>query len=439
MLLAALSLLLAADSPVIQNEPALVFGRVSNAVLVVKCDVPGGKSQGSAVVIAKDTAVTNFHVVKGAKKITVTQGGTTVDATLLRFDEKRDVALLTFTGLDRRPVAVASVKTVKVGDKVYAVGAPHGLELTLSDGLVSSLREGAKGEAPTIQTTAPISPGSSGGGLFDGRGRLVGITTFQTSGQNLNFARPSDWVTELLQGKDAKPSEAPPAPAWTVTSRPKNVSCTMEERATWGLFADGPELLESQPYKGTLSFFGFDGQTPMRGETELVLRDMSRKSSYVSFAGRDPSEQYFFTFDDDGSIRLIKAEAMNFKGQLRLVTRSGGCTEVEKRVAEGKEIRPVTATEEEQCVNGDAHVCMALASGLEGGLALVYYRRACESGETDGCAKAADLYDGVGDKTKAAKYRAMTKALPSTPAKAEPAKPAAAPASDKRRPLPAGR
>jgi hypothetical protein len=71
------------------------------------------------------------------------------------------------------------------------------LELSLSAGLVSQLR-GAEG-APLVQTTAPIAPGSSGGGLFDERGRLVGLTTFQRErGQNVNFALPAEWVVVAL-------------------------------------------------------------------------------------------------------------------------------------------------------------------------------------------------------------------------------------------------
>ncbi len=85
---------------------------------------------------------------------------------------------------------------LKVGAKVYAVGAPHGLELTLSEGIVSSLREFEGSNY--IQTTAAISNGSSGGGLFDENGALVGLMTFNyTKGQNLNFASPVEWVEEL--------------------------------------------------------------------------------------------------------------------------------------------------------------------------------------------------------------------------------------------------
>jgi S1-C subfamily serine protease len=75
------------------------------------------------------------------------------------------------------------------------LGSPNGLELTLSSGILSGLRE--KKNLPYVQTTAPVSPGSSGGGLFDGYGNVVGITTFvqvdrDRINQSLNFAIPAD-------------------------------------------------------------------------------------------------------------------------------------------------------------------------------------------------------------------------------------------------------
>ena len=92
---------------------------------------------------------------------------------------------------------------LSVGDEVYAVGAPAGLELSLSRGIVSQLR-GAFGKrsAPLVQTDAAISPGSSGGGLFNKAGELVGITTFKWQGESLNFALPAEWIEELwLRGR----------------------------------------------------------------------------------------------------------------------------------------------------------------------------------------------------------------------------------------------
>jgi S1-C subfamily serine protease len=90
---------------------------------------------------------------------------------------------------------VRSYTDLKVGEPLFALGSPRGLELSLSEGILSGLRE-EEGQK-YVQTTAPISPGSSGGGLFDGRGNLVGITTLVLAGkerlnQALNFALPAD-------------------------------------------------------------------------------------------------------------------------------------------------------------------------------------------------------------------------------------------------------
>jgi hypothetical protein len=94
------------------------------------------------------------------------------------------------------PVRVRKVVSVRVGERTYAIGSPQGLESTLSNGLVSGLLP--VGKMKIVQTTAPISRGSSGGGLFDVRGALMGITTvYLKDGQNLNFAVPADQIAVL--------------------------------------------------------------------------------------------------------------------------------------------------------------------------------------------------------------------------------------------------
>jgi hypothetical protein len=92
---------------------------------------------------------------------------------------------------------------------VFAIGNPEGLEVTLSEGLISGLRSmsgalAAQGVDEVIQTTAPISPGSSGGGLFDAEGRLIGITTlYSPFAQNLNIALPADWIAQIHERSQA--------------------------------------------------------------------------------------------------------------------------------------------------------------------------------------------------------------------------------------------
>jgi serine protease Do len=161
---------------------------------VLVMDISGRPvSQGSGVVVGPGVVVTNCHVTKGSNDITVKVGREEFRAAPLSSDEEHDLCKLSVTGLAAPAVSLATVAQLKTGQRVFAIGAPQGLELTISEGIVSSLRPVADGTV--IQTSAPISPGSSGGGLFDTSGRLVGIVTFQHRyGQNLNFALPADWI-----------------------------------------------------------------------------------------------------------------------------------------------------------------------------------------------------------------------------------------------------
>jgi hypothetical protein len=151
---------------------------------------------GSGVVIDHEVVLTNCHVVKRGSALAVRFADGTKSASVELADESLDLCRLSVPGLKAPPVAIGNVSALRTGQRVYAVGAPMGLDLTISDGIVSALREVEDGTV--IQTTTPISPGSSGGGLFDLSGRLVGIMTFQHRyGQNLNFAVPADWIGQM--------------------------------------------------------------------------------------------------------------------------------------------------------------------------------------------------------------------------------------------------
>ena len=195
-----------------------VFAEVSSSVVVVRVLDKHGETmaQGSGVVVGRYEVVTNCHVLSEAASITVLQAadrsggkGYRMAAFLLESNDERDLCLLFVDELSvppvARPVRLGSTEELSVGEEVYAVGAPAGLELSLSRGIVSQLRSMfGKRANPLIQTDAAISPGSSGGGLFNRAGELVGITTFKWRGENLNFALPSEWVKELrLQGRSA--------------------------------------------------------------------------------------------------------------------------------------------------------------------------------------------------------------------------------------------
>jgi tetratricopeptide (TPR) repeat protein len=183
--------------------PGQVFDKVKDALVVVKTlDAQGNlKAQGSGVLISSVRVATNCHVIEGGASYQVGRGKQLVSATLYAEDGDKDICLLDAKGIEGKPAQLGKAAGLKVGDPVYAVGAPQGLELSLSDGIVAQLRGGPP---PLIQTTAAISPGSSGGGLFDGEGRLVGLTTlYIEGGQNLNFAMPVEWIGEIKPGRKA--------------------------------------------------------------------------------------------------------------------------------------------------------------------------------------------------------------------------------------------
>ena len=194
--------------------PSQVYEQVKDSVVVVKAYDQKGQQVGfaSGVMLPSGDIITNYHVVKVGVRYTVGRGKQAASATLKAGDPDKDLCLLTAPGLVAEPARLGKAAGLKVGDPVYAVGAPQGLELSLSEGIVSQLRGGPP---PLIQTTVAISPGSSGGGLFNAKGELVGITTFYLKdSQSLNFAVPVEWIGEVAGRKirERPRGEAPGAP-----------------------------------------------------------------------------------------------------------------------------------------------------------------------------------------------------------------------------------
>ena len=197
-----------------------IFAAVAAGVVVVfALDETGEQiGQGSGVVVGENEVVTNCHVVADADAVAVRQAADSrgrrtylMDARMAARDEERDLCLLFVIELSKPPAAIPAAagraRDLSIGEEVFAVGAPRGLDLSLTRGIVSQLRgDFGKKSAPVIQTDAAISPGSSGGGLFNEDGKLVGITTFKHSGEGsegLSFAMPAEWVAEL-QAQPAK-------------------------------------------------------------------------------------------------------------------------------------------------------------------------------------------------------------------------------------------
>jgi len=180
-----------------------IFERASVSVVTILAPT----NQGSGVIIDPSGIVaTSLHVVRNDTTATVklANGEAFDDVRVIDVDARRDLALLRIKGGSFRAAELGESQALQVGDPVVAIGSPLGFAQTASQGIVSAKRQ-ADGFWE-IQTTAPLSHGSSGGGLFDSRGRLVGITyRGLEEGANVGFAVPTDYLRPLLASNDTFP------------------------------------------------------------------------------------------------------------------------------------------------------------------------------------------------------------------------------------------
>ncbi|KAL2614244.1 hypothetical protein R1flu_025936 [Riccia fluitans] len=198
-----------------ENTPSVVY--ITN--LAVRRDVftldvmavPQGSGSGF-IWDKQGHIVTNYHVIRGASDLRVTLGDQSVyEADVVGYDEDKDVAVLRIDAPEDklRPLPVGSSSDLLVGQKVYAIGNPFGLDHTLTTGVISGLRREISSAATgrpiqdVIQTDAAINPGNSGGPLLDSSGNLIGINTaiYSPSGTSsgVGFSIPVDTVSGIVE------------------------------------------------------------------------------------------------------------------------------------------------------------------------------------------------------------------------------------------------
>ncbi len=180
-----------------------IFKDNSKAVVVVATFDETGEtiSQGSGFVVRTDgVVVTNYHVIGNAKEIKVKAGDKILDVEGLIFaDKENDIAILKAKGEKLQTVKIGDSDKVTIGEKVYVISSPKGLENTISDGILSGIRE-ISDDKKVLQITAPISPGSSGSPVFNKAGEVIGIATFLLEdAQNLNFAIPVNLIKDNIR------------------------------------------------------------------------------------------------------------------------------------------------------------------------------------------------------------------------------------------------
>jgi tetratricopeptide (TPR) repeat protein len=201
-------------APTICRADADAIYKENNGAVVVVVAIDGkGRpiGQGSGFIIREDGAVvTNYHVISMAADVKFKLGMKVLDAEgVLHVDPENDLAIVKMEGKDYPRVRIGDSNKLRVGEKIYVIGSPQGLENTISEGILSGIREVDR-KHKILQMTAPISPGSSGGPLFNGDGEVVGVATFLiASTQNLNFAMPINLVlTGLVKKELVSPRDA---------------------------------------------------------------------------------------------------------------------------------------------------------------------------------------------------------------------------------------
>ena len=167
------------------------------------------EGQGSGFILDKAGHVlTNFHVIADANRIEVkTSDKRTYQATIVGQDKIHDLALLQISAPNLQPVTLSDSSDLMVGQKVYAIGNPFGLNGTMTRGIISSIRsiKGPEGSPieDAIQTDAAINPGNSGGPLLNSRGEVIGINTLIATGgaeqsSGIGFAIPINTAKAVL-------------------------------------------------------------------------------------------------------------------------------------------------------------------------------------------------------------------------------------------------
>jgi len=167
-----------------------------------------GEGTGSGIVLDQNGDIlTNAHVVSGASQIQVTfNDGRSATATLVNANTRADLAVLrvSVAAASLHPLPLGNSDTVRVGDPVYAIGAPFGLAGSMTAGIVSGLNrtDQSSGRTGLIQTDAPINPGNSGGALLNTQGQVVGVNDSIESpvagNVGVGFAIPVNVVKQLL-------------------------------------------------------------------------------------------------------------------------------------------------------------------------------------------------------------------------------------------------
>jgi tetratricopeptide (TPR) repeat protein len=232
--------------------PDLVRRIKPSAVAIETFDARGERiSRGSGFFIETDRVVTNRHVIDGAYRAEVhlNSGSSFPVKGVVAVDAEGDVVLLKVDAPTNQVRALSLDRTSpQEGESVVVIGNPFGLEGSVTNGIVSAVRD-IPGFGRIIQITAPISPGSSGSPVVNMQGQVIGVATLQvTGGQSVNFAIPSERIAQLARSVQPEGSQISLGDLVAATSRNKRARAVE-------YFRDGLSLLSKDDCQNALPYF----------------------------------------------------------------------------------------------------------------------------------------------------------------------------------------
>jgi Trypsin-like peptidase domain len=280
-----------------KDIPAIAKAANGVIVSIITSDKDGHPvAQGTGFLVSKDgRIVTNYHVIKDASSaiVKLPDGAFYEVEGVVAFDKTRDLAIIKAHGQNFSVASLGNSDRVQVGEGVVAIGSPLSLESTVSSGIVSGIRNIESEGGKFLQVTAPISPGSSGGPLFNMAGEVVGITTlYLKDGENLNFAIPVNDAKWLLLA-DSKvhgfPVESETAKSTPHEGAPSSSVAPTEARAYYR------QLYDAGGFFHSLSVTDSNGKPDILTVLDryfVCFNDDSKSQTFFTFSAMAYDERY---------------------------------------------------------------------------------------------------------------------------------------------------
>lgn len=283
----------------IPQSPRPSVADLARSVVTIEVDLLNGTATGSGVVVAPNGVIaTAAHVLAGARAARVRFGSGDMLKVegLIDVDPDLDYALIRVAGFQLPTAALGNSDSLVLGQRLLAIGAPIGLEATVTDGLLSAVRN--DGNRKLLQISVPVSHGSSGGPVFNDQGQVIGLVVsgFRADvAENINFALPINYV----RGKLSLAASKAPVPLAQATISMPTAPTASGQAGAGGV--TGPDVVNADLHLDWRSLNGVEAYSESKGEGGLRIAGLT---------------QYEVTTDPTGAPLLVRR--LNLRNRVRV-------------------------------------------------------------------------------------------------------------------------